>query len=154
MINPYIQTLLTAMIPIGELRLAIPVALASLDMTVPQAYIISIIGNLIPVIFLLLFLESVSRLLSKRSESFDKFFLWLFARTRRRFENKYHAYGYIALVLFVAIPLPITGAWTGSAAAYLLGIPFGKAFALIALGVALSGIIVTLASLGIISVII
>lgn len=138
------------MTPIGELRLAIPFALAKLDLSIEQAYILSVIGNLIPVVFLLLFLEVVSLFLIRRSTMFAKFFEWLFARTRRRIQGHYEIYGYIALVIFVSIPLPITGAWTGSAAAYLLGIPFWRAFGLIALGVIISGIIVTLASVGII----
>jgi len=150
--HPFVQTILAAMTPVGELRLAIPFALAKLDLTIEQAYILSVIGNLIPVIFLLLFLEAVSLFLIRKSKTFAKFFDWLFERTRRRINHHYEIYGYIALVVFVSIPLPITGAWTGSAAAYLLGIPFWRAFGLIALGVVISGVIVTLASIGIISI--
>lgn len=152
MLAPYLQTILAAMTPIGELRLAIPLALTVFDLTIAQAYFLSIIGNIIPVIFLLLFLESASNFLNRRYEAWNKFFAWLFARTRQRIFGKYRTYGYIALVIFVAIPLPLTGAWTGSAAAYLLGIPFWRALGLIAMGVMISGIIVTLASLGMISI--
>ena len=152
--HPYLQTLLTAMTPIGELRLAIPVAITALNLTIAQTYIISVIGNLIPVIFLLLFLERVSKFSSKHSRIAKRFFEWLFTRTRRRFEPRYRVYGYIALILFVATPLPITGAWTGSAAAYLLGIPFWKALGLITIGVLIAGAIVTLASLGILNIVV
>ena len=141
------------MTPIGELRLAIPFALAKLDLTVSQAYILSVIGNLIPVIFWLLFLEGISKFLIQRSKFFKKFFDWLFARTRRKIQNQYKIYGYIALVLFVATPLPVTGAWTGTVAAYLLGISFWRALGLIALGVCIAGVIVTLASIGVISIV-
>ncbi len=151
--HPYLQTILAAMTPIGELRLSIPLALTAFDLTVVEAYIISVVGNLIPPIFLLLFLEAVSKFLNKHSVLFKKFFEWFFNRTRRNVAGKYKKYGYFALVILVAIPLPITGAWTGSAAAYLLGIPFWRAYSLIALGVAIAGIIVTLASLGIITLI-
>lgn len=140
------------MTPIGELRLAIPLALGKLGLSVPEAYLVAVIGNLIPVIFLLLFLERVSLFLIRRSRFFERFFSWLFSRTRKRFEGKYHAYGYLALVLFVAVPLPVTGAWTGSAAAYLLGIPFWKALGLIAAGVLIAGLLVTLASVGVIHI--
>ena len=109
--------------------------------------------TLIPVVFWLLFLESISKFLSKHSTLFNKFFEWLFARTRRRISERYDHYGYIALVILVAVPLPITGAWTGTVAAYLLGIPFWRAFGLISTGVIIAGIIVTLASLEIISVV-
>ena len=151
MINNYIQTLIAAMTPIGELRLAIPLALANFNLSPTEAYLISVIGNLIPVIFLLLFLESVSKFLINNSKSFEKFFNWLFARTRNRINNNYKKLGYLALIIFVAIPLPITGAWTGSAAAYILGIKFWKAFGLITIGILISGFIVTIASLGVIS---
>jgi uncharacterized membrane protein len=149
--HPYLQTFITAMTPVGELRLAIPVALTSLNLTPIEAYLIAVLGNLIPIIFLLLFLDPVAQFLIRHSKWCERFFEWLFNRTHRRVIKHYEIYGYIALVIFVAIPLPITGAWTGSVAAYLLGIPFWKAFALIGLGVAISGLIVTLASLGIIS---
>ena len=151
--HPYLQTIIAAMTPIGELRLAIPFALAKLDLTVSQAYILSVIGNLIPVIFWLLFLEGISKFLIQRSKFFKKFFDWLFARTRRKIQNQYKIYGYIALVLFVATPLPVTGAWTGTVAAYLLGISFWRALGLIALGVCIAGVIVTLASIGVISIV-
>ena len=150
--HPYFQTLLTAMTPVGELRLSIPIALGKLGLSVPEAYLISIIGNLVPVIFLLLFLHSVSLFLIRHSRFFELFFSWFFERTRRRVETKYRVLGYLALVLFVAMPLPVTGAWTGSAAAYLLGIPFWKAFGLITVGVLIAGLLVTLASVGVITI--
>jgi uncharacterized membrane protein len=77
----------------------------------------------------------------------DRFFEWLFARTRKR-SGALEKYGAIGLVLFVAIPLPVTGAWTGSAAAFLFGIPFRKAFPIILLGVMIAGGLVTAAVLG------
>ena len=136
------------MTPIGELRLAIPLALTKLELPLIQAYLLAIIGNLVPVLFLLLFLDPVSKFLMAHFSTWQKFFNWLFERTRNKLNNHYKIYGYLAIVIFVAIPLPLTGAWTGSVAAYLLGVPFGKAFGLIALGVIISATIVTLASLG------
>jgi len=150
--HPYLATFLAAMTPVGELRLAIPLGMARFGLSAPEAYLVSVVGNLVPVVFLLLFLESASLFLIARSRSFERFFTWLFERTRRRISHRYELYGYIALVVFVAIPLPVTGAWTGSAAAYMLGIPFWRALCLIAAGVMISGSIVTLASLGIISI--
>ncbi|OJI07883.1 hypothetical protein BK004_00375 [bacterium CG10_46_32] len=150
--HPILATFLAAMTPIGELRLAIPLALAKYNLEPVSAYVISVLGNLVPVIFLLLFLEAVSLFLIDHSKTFEQFFDWLFERTRKRIGHRYELYGYIALVLFVAIPLPITGAWTGSVAAYLLGIPFWRAFGLIAIGVSIAGVIVTLASMGVISI--
>ena len=137
-------TFFTAMLPILELRGAIPLGILKLGLSAKEAYILSVIGNLIPVIPLLLFLESGSNFL-KRYRWGDKFFTWLFAHTRRRSRlvEKYESLG---LMLFVAIPLPITGAWTGSVAAFLFGIRFRYAFLAIILGVLLAGIIVLLAT--------
>jgi uncharacterized membrane protein len=152
MLITYLKILITAMIPIGELRVAIPLGIFKYGLSAPEAYIVSVIGNMIPVIFLLLFLEVVSKYLMEKSSFFNKFFNWLFSRTRKKIETKYKILGYIALTLFIATPLPITGAWTGSAAAYLLGLKFWTAFALISAGIMISGLIVTFASLGIIAI--
>ena len=146
--NAYLQTILAAMTPIGELRLAIPLALGQLHLSAVEAYMLSVLGNMVPVVFLLLFLETVSRVLSKRSALWQRFFSWLFERTRRKIAGRWEVYGYIALIIFVALPLPLTGAWSGSAAAYLLGIPFWRALGFIFSGVLLAGLLVTLASLG------
>jgi len=143
--NDIIQTLLLAMTPIGELRVSIPVAIYNLNLSWQIAYIVSVIGNLIPVVFLLLFLEPVSKYLSQKFKFFQRFFDWLFTRTRKKANTKIRKYGYPALVLFVAIPLPITGAWTGSVIAFLFNIPFKIAFPLIGLGVLIAGLIVVFA---------
>ena len=140
--NSIIQTFLLAMTPIGELRAAIPAGIFIHYLNWQTAYIVSVIGNLVPVVFLLLFLVPVSAFLSKHFKIFKRFFDWLFERTRRKATSKVKKYGYPALVLFVAIPLPITGAWTGSVVAFLFKIPFRVAFPLIALGVLIAGLLV------------
>jgi len=140
--NAIIQTFLLAMTPVGELRVAIPTGIYIHYLTWQTAYIISVIGNLVPVVFLLLFLEPVSIFLSKHFKIFKKFFDWLFERTRKKSASKIKKYGYPTLVLFVAIPLPLTGAWTGSAIAFLFNIPFKIALPLISLGVLISGLLV------------
>ncbi|KPJ54829.1 hypothetical protein AMJ47_03205 [Parcubacteria bacterium DG_72] len=139
-----IETFFLAMTPVGELRASLPVALAAYNMNWLLAFLVSVIGNLVPVIFLLLFLGSVSEWLSLKIKICNKFFSWLFERTRRKSSARIEKYGSIALISFVAIPLPFTGAWTGAVAAFLFGIPFKKAFPLIAAGVVISGAIVLL----------
>lgn len=149
-LSPEFATLLIAMIPIAELRVAIPVGIEGFEMSVMSVYLWSVIGNLIPVVFLLLFLEPIAQFLMKHSTLFKKFFNWIFRRTRKRFTSRAARYGtFVALVLFVAIPLPITGAWTGSAAAFLFKVPFWRAFAAITVGVLIAGIIVSSATVGI-----
>ncbi|MDD2274642.1 MAG: small multi-drug export protein [Candidatus Pacebacteria bacterium] len=150
MISHELQTFIIAATPVIELRGAIPIALFNYELSVTSAFIFSVLGNIFPVIFILLFFEKVSNFLSQRSTFFKKIFEWLFARTRRKHQGNYERFKDLFLVIFVAIPLPITGAWTGSLCAFLFGIPFKRAFPLISLGVIIAGAIVTLISLGII----
>ncbi|MBU4602339.1 small multi-drug export protein [bacterium] len=114
-----------------------------------SAYIFAVLGNIVPAIFLLLFLKPFSEYL-RQWYYFDIFFEWLFKRTRRNSEGKFEKYGALFLLFFVAIPLPATGAWTGSVAAFIFGIRFWYAFPTIVGGVMIAGVIVILASLGVI----
>ncbi|MCK5459706.1 small multi-drug export protein [Candidatus Parcubacteria bacterium] len=150
---PEISVLLISMIPIAEMRASIPIALSVYNLPLPSALFFSIIGNIVPVIIILIGIDKIYQFLSKRSKLCKNFFEWFFARTRDKFAKKYSRYGEIALILFVAIPLPFTGAWTGSVAAFLYGIPFKKSFMLIVSGMLLSSLIISLLSLGIISII-
>jgi uncharacterized membrane protein len=108
----------------------------------------SVIGNMLPIVFILLLLEPAYNLLS-RYKGFDRFFEWIFRRTRRK-GKLIERLEIVGLILFVAIPLPVTGAWTGSVAAFLFRVPFWKAFAAIFCGVLIACTVVTLASLGLI----
>ncbi len=131
--------------PIAELRVAIPMAIIQFNFPWYYALLLAIIGNLLPVPFILLFFNAFSRLLSKIG-IFRRMLHWLFERTRRRGKiiNRYERIG---LVLFVAIPLPITGAWTGSLAAVLFGLKFKHALLSIFIGILIAGAIVTCATL-------
>ncbi|MGB9609231.1 MAG: COG2426 family protein [Minisyncoccia bacterium] len=131
------------MIPINELRGTIPLALSVYHLTIWEAFFYSAIGNIIPVFILLFLLPRITNVLMKKSRKIDKFFTWLFERTRKKFYKKYSLYGDLALTIFVAIPLPLTGAWTGAIAAFLFGIPYWRACGLIFLGVLIAGIIIT-----------
>ena len=144
-----LQTFLIAMTPIFESRGSIPIAIFQYNLSVPSAFVFSVLGNIFSSIIILLFLEKVSTFLSQRSKFFNKFFEWLFLRTRKKYQGKYDKLKELFLVAFVAIPLPVTGAWTGSLCAFLFGIPFKKSLPLISLGIVIAGIIVTIISLGI-----
>lgn len=113
----------------------------------PEAYVYAVVGNFLPVIPLLLLLEPVSTAL-RRYSLFDRFFAYLFARTRRRGTWVEH-YKALGLILFVGIPLPVTGAWTGTVAAFVFGVRFRQALPCIFVGILLAGVVVTLASLGV-----
>lgn len=136
-------TMIIGALPISELRGAIPIAMGIYGMSPLKAYFFAVLGNLLPVIPLLLFLEPVSNYL-RRYRIFDIFFTWLFTRTHRNHTEKFEKYGTFALTLFVAIPLPVTGAWTGCAAAFVFGIKFRHSLPSIAAGVLIAGLIVTL----------
>jgi uncharacterized membrane protein len=112
-------------------------------MGIIETYIISVIGNLVPVVIILWVMEPVSRFLMKRFNWANRFFSWLFNRTRKRHSAKFEKYQGFALISFVGIPLPITGGWTGALIAYVFGIPPKKALWQITIGVLIAGIIVT-----------
>jgi len=141
--------MLVGALPISELRGAIPLAL-SFGMPSGKAFWLSVIGNSIPVMPALFLLEPVSNRLRK-FKIWSRFFDWLFERTKKKADTvqKYEALG---LAIFVAIPLPITGAWSGVVAASLFKIKFRYAFIAILAGVLSAGLIVSsLCQLGIIS---
>jgi uncharacterized membrane protein len=140
--------LLAAALPVSEVRGAIPLAIAFYGYEPWQAYLLSVLGNLLPVVPLLLFLGPVSDWL-RRYDIWERFFTWLFARTRRKYIQEHESFGLTALAVFVAIPLPMTGAWTGCAIAFLVGFRFWPAFAAITSGVLLAGIVVTATVVGV-----
>ena len=141
----WLEVLALAASPISELRGAIPWAILKHHFPWYYAFLLAVIGNLLPVPFILLFLDTFSRLLSKIG-IFEKMLHWLFERTRRR-GKIINRYGWIGLALFVAITLPVTGAWTGSFAAVLFGLKFKHAFLSIFIGILIAGVIVTCATL-------
>ncbi|MGC9063459.1 MAG: COG2426 family protein [bacterium] len=132
------------------MRASLPVAIGLYKMSWQSAFIISFLGNMVPPIFILLFLDPFSKYLMKHSRFFQRFFNWLFSRTKAK-SSTIERYEAIGLAIFVAIPLPMTGAWTGAIAAVLLGIRFFRAVISIGLGVLIADIIVTLSILGIVS---
>lgn len=140
---------LFAMVPIFELRGAIPVAAVfGANIAIWKIYLIAVIGNMIPVLPILLLLEPVSNFLSEHSRIFNRFFDWLFNRTKRRVKSKIEKYGALGLMVFVAIPLPVTGAWTGCIAAFLFGIRPRYVFPAILAGVMIAGIVVSIVTYG------
>lgn len=131
-------------LPISELRGGIPIGMALYNFSAMKSFLLAVFGNFIPVIPLLLFLKPIREFLSKWGP-LKKFFDWFFERTKRkaRIVEKYEAIG---LALFVAIPLPFTGAWTGCVAAILFKLRFKYAVIAIMSGVFIAGIIVAILS--------
>ena len=132
-----------SMLPIIELRGAIPMAFA-LELPWFQAYLISVIGNLLPVPFILLLINFVLKWMSNsKIKFFNKIATFLYKKVEKNRE-KIEKYSFWGLCLFIAIPLPVTGAWTGSLVAAVIGMKPWKAFLSALLGVLIAGAVVTL----------
>lgn len=143
-----ISVMVISMTPIFELRGSIPVAIGAYKMTITEAYFWAVLGNIIPVIFWIFFLEKISNWLRKNFKFWDRFFTKLFEKTRINHTAKMEKYGDWGLFFLVAIPLPITGGWTGALTAFLFGINKLKAIGIIFGGILMAGIIVTLITVG------
>ena len=146
----YLYIFLISMTPIVELRGAIPVGVG-IGLDPIPLLIIAIIGNMVPVPFIYYFAR---RFLTwgSRKRGISRFCIWALRKGnegRQKLEAKGGNGLYIALLLFVGIPIPGTGAWMGTFAASLLNMPFKKSFLYIVIGDALAGVLVLLASMGV-----
>ncbi len=136
-----------SMIPIIELRGAIPMA-ALFGLPWWQAFLISVVGNLIPVPFILLFIRAILNWMARcRIKFFNKVGNWLFAKAEKN-RGKVEKYAFWGLTLFVGVPLPGTGAWTGSLVAAVIDMKFWKAMLSAVVGVLIAAVIMTLISYG------
>ena len=138
-----IITFIVAALPLSELRGAIPLAVLKFGFSPAKALLVGILGNILPVLPLLIGLEKVSNYLSHRFYWFNRFFGWLFTKTREKHKDHFHYCGDLALFIFVAIPLPLTGAYSGAVAAFVFGLPIKHSFWSIVWGVIVAGIVVT-----------
>ncbi len=135
----WLVTLFIAILPFIELRGALPVAILVLKMHPVAAFIFSVLGNMIPVIPILYMFPWVEKMMRKYLPFMNKFFDWLFARTRRKASGKIEALQELGIILFVAIPLPVTGAWTGSLICYLFDLDRKKSLLCVLAGVLIAG---------------
>ena len=138
-----LTTFFVAALPLSELRGAIPLAILQFGFSPYKALALSIMGNILPVLPLLLGLEKISEYLSHKFYWFNRFFNWLFERTRIKHSGHFTYWEDLALFIFVAIPLPLTGVYSGAVAAFVFGVPLKRAFWSIVLGILAAGLIVT-----------
>lgn len=143
-VNKEAAVVILSALPVSELRGAIPLGLG-LGFSPLKTYALAYIGNMIPVIPLLFLFQPVSDRL-RHIPFFERFFSWLEGRTRRK-ANLVEKYEALGLILFVAVPLPVTGAWTGCVAATLFKVRFRYALAAVMCGVAIAGLVVMAISL-------
>ena len=140
-----------SMIPIIELRGAIPLG-AALGLPLWQSFLISAVGNMLPVPIILLFIKKVLEFMSKsRVKFFNKIANWLYAKAEKN-RSKIERYSFCGVALFVGIPLPMTGAWTGSLVAAIINMKFWKAVLSALIGVLMAAVIMSLISYGIVTV--
>jgi len=140
---PYwLITVIMAAIPVTEARVSVPVAMFVFEMSVWSAMFFSLIGVLIPAVTLPLILERVEAPCRRSWPICDKFFSWLTLHVEKKYTERYRTLGLIGLLLFVTIPLPVTGVWTGSFAAWLFRMPRKKAFLAVLIGAILSILII------------
>lgn len=145
-VSPQIITVLISMIPLLELRGSIIVAGSILKLPLVQTYIAAVLGNMLPIPFILLFIRKIFEWMKKIS-FLKKIPEWIENKTMKK-SGQIEKYGYFGLFLFVAIPLPGTGAWTGSLLAVLFGMDFKKSLLFIFLGVLTAGFVMSLVSFG------
>lgn len=149
----YLIIFLISMIPIVELRCAIPVAvgMGMQGTELVWAYIVCVIGNMLPVPFIFFFARKVLEW-GKDKKYIGKFFTFCIQKGEKGGQKLQAKAGrglYVALMLFVGIPLPGTGAWTGTLAASFLDMDFKKSVIAVMCGVIIAGIIMGLASMGV-----
>ena len=140
-LSPAFILLLISMLPVIELRGSIPVGILLFNMPWQEVVLISIIGNMLPIPFILLFIEQVLHFIS-RWKIGKSFTAWLYRRAQNKGDviKRFEAIG---LIIFVGIPLPGTGGWTGSFAAKIFGIRFWQSMLYVFLGVLVAAAIVT-----------
>ena len=150
MITKYIIVFLVSMIPLIELRGSIPIGMAAGLPLVPL-YAIAIVGNMLPVPIIYWFARKVL-VWGADKKIIGKFFTWCLKKGEsggKKLQAKAGKDLFLALLLFVGIPLPGTGAWTGTLAASILDMGFKKSIVAVVLGVILAGVIMGLASAGV-----
>ena len=145
-IGNIIMTIFISMVPIIELRGAIPIGVAN-GLSVGTALFAAIIGNLIPVPIIILFVRKVFAFIRTKSEKLDHL-VCRFEEKAKKQSGMVEKYEWFGLVLLVAIPLPGTGAWTGALVAAMLDMRMKRAFPAIMIGVIIAGIVVSYITYG------
>ena len=140
-VGKYLATFIISMIPVIELRGAIPIGVG-LGLTHIEAMAVSVIGNMLPVPFIILFIRPIFKWMTQKSEKLGRLARKLEAKAEGKWD-RIHRFQFFALTLFVAIPLPGTGAWTGALIAAVMNMRLRNALPSVLLGVVIAGLLVT-----------
>ena len=143
-----VQTFCMSMLPVVELRAGLPYGIAQ-GLDYPLALVSAVLGNLLPVPFIVFFIEKIFAWMRKHMPRFNGFVSKMEAKAESK-RDMIDKYGALGLIILVGIPLPGTGAWTGSLVAALLGMPPKKAFPCIFIGVIIAAAIMTAITYGVI----
>lgn len=141
------EALLTVLLgasPISELRGAIPIAFFSWELPLVKAALLATIGNLLPIIPLLVFWNWLAEKLADHFYYFNRLFAWLSDKTQRNRAWRFDRWESFAVFLCSALPLPLFGAWTATLLSLIFCLPIKKAALLISSGVIVSGLIVSI----------
>lgn len=140
-----IVTIILGAMPVLEIRGAITLAVFEFGFSFQKAFLLGVLGNSLPVVPTLFVLRKFAESLTRRWYFFNRLMVWLFERFQKRHRGQFDnwEWSFVALFIFVALPLPFTGMWSGIIASYVLGIPFWKSVLAIFLGIVASGLIVS-----------
>lgn len=144
MLNGYWATFLWAFVPALELKAAIPLGYLTYHLSIYEAVVVASLGGMFSAALIILILPLVVTFADKYVPFFHKLLQRIFLYTRTKHSHRMELLGEVALVTFVAIPLPGSGVWTGALLAYLLGLPRGLTWWLLSLGVLLGGILIAI----------
>jgi uncharacterized membrane protein len=142
MIKELVWVFLLGAFPIAELRGAMPLGIFVFKLPPLIVYLVAVLGNFLIVPLLLIFLKHFSAFLMRKSYFFNRFLNYIFSRTRDHHFHKFERWEHWMLFALVAIPFPLTGAWTACVAAFLFDISFKKSLFVILLGLIVAGLIV------------
>jgi uncharacterized membrane protein len=147
---PELGVMLLAMTPLVELQGAIPFGVAA-GLPIISVFLLGQLGNVVPSLLIYSLGNWWLRLVEREKGFFHRITHWVIDRTRRKMHGEFDAAKLVALMIFVALPFPGAGTWTGSLGAFLLGIPFRTAFPYIIAGNVINGVLVSLAVSGVVA---
>ncbi|MBD3330454.1 ligand-binding protein SH3 [Candidatus Peregrinibacteria bacterium] len=141
-ITPELITFFSSMTPFIEMKLAIPLGM-EMGLSATSTFLFAVSGTILPAALTLALISPVTEYIRSKSKYLDTFFEKLFQKTRKQHTKKFNRYGALFLILFVAIPLPGSGASAGTIIAFLFGIDYWKGISLISIGTIIAGILLT-----------
>lgn len=144
--DAYITIFILSLMPIIECRGAIPYGIFN-GMDLISVVLLSFLGNVFPVPFILLLMKKIEDIIINKNKILRKIFVKYIENLRKRSKKTIEKYGFYGLIIFIAIPLPGTGAWTGSLVAYLFGMKLKHAIPAILIGVAIAVFITTITTI-------